>query len=68
MTYAAAQSPVSEPHPSLLHRIEDALIACAEGTRRIRSFRTLDQLSDQELAERGLTRDEIVAKVFREGC
>ena len=46
--------------------IGKALVAIAEANSRQDQIAFLDSLSDDELAERGLTRDGIVMHVFRD--
>ncbi|MFC3616190.1 DUF1127 domain-containing protein [Lutimaribacter marinistellae] len=45
--------------------IGNGLVKIAENDSRVQRAQTLNALSDAELAQRGLKRDEIVAHVFR---
>ncbi len=42
------------------------LVAIGEANSRVRATRVLMAMSDEELAERGLKRDQIVQRVFSE--
>lgn len=44
--------------------IGDVLIAMGEANTRVRGMRALMEMSDEQLAERGLKRDEIAHHVF----
>lgn len=44
----------------------DFLIAMGEANSRVQTTRALMAMSDEELAERGLKRDQIVHRVFSE--
>lgn len=50
----------------LLARIFDGLVNIAENNHRVRRVKQLNALSDEELARRGLTRDQIARHVFRD--
>lgn len=47
-------------------RIFDALVMVTESNHRMRKIEELSAMSDDELARRGLRRDEIVRHVFRD--
>ncbi|MDA5556612.1 DUF1127 domain-containing protein [Shimia sp. MMG029] len=46
--------------------IGNGLIALAENNSRVQQIETLNAMSDAQLAERGLRREEIVRHVFRD--
>ncbi|CUH54017.1 DUF1127 domain-containing protein [Shimia sp. R11_0] len=46
--------------------IGNFLVAMMENNSRVQHVQALNALSDAELAERGLKRDDIVAHVFRD--
>jgi len=51
---------------TLFARIGAALVAYAEAQSRYAQVKRLDEMSDAELAERGIARDRIVHYVFRD--
>ncbi len=51
-------------HRSIFARIGDFFIAYAESRSRYDQIEALNELSDEELAERGMTRDTILRHVF----
>lgn len=51
---------------SLFSRLGTALVAYAERRSRRDQIERLNALSDAELAARGLSRDQIIAHVFRD--
>ena len=57
---------VPEARPGLLGRIWRGLGECSLGAARLRQVEALRALSDEELAARGLTREEIVHHAFRD--
>lgn len=54
----------SDDTPGLFMRILIAMAKFGENDSRLRRVRALQALSDEELAKRGLQRDEIVQHVF----
>ncbi|AHD03355.1 DUF1127 domain-containing protein [Leisingera methylohalidivorans] len=44
--------------------VGNALVAIAEADSRMRAARQLNAMSDEELAERGLRREDIVRHIF----
>lgn len=47
-------------------RVLNILVAMAEANPRVKAVSRLSAMSDEELAARGLKRDEIVRHVFRD--
>ncbi|ETX14006.1 hypothetical protein OCH239_05995 [Roseivivax halodurans JCM 10272] len=47
-------------------RIFDSLVAIAENNHRVRRVQHLSALSDAQLAQRGLKREDIARHVFRD--
>ena len=64
MTTATTNTTFAEQRPSILSRIGAFFIAYAEKQARTEQIAELRALSDEELAQRGLSRDTIVHHVF----
>ena len=60
----AAGKSVTDRFMSVLNRMGNGLIAMAEARNDVREIRALQSLSDEQLAARGLKRDEIVQTVL----
>lgn len=67
MAHVTAHAPsVSSPFANFFKGVFDALTRIAESNARVKQVEFLQNLSDEELAKRGLKRDEIVQYVFRD--
>ncbi len=64
MTTATTNTALTGKRPSILARIGAFLVAYGEAQARHGRIKALSALSDEELADRGLTRDGIVRHVF----
>ena len=56
--------PMTPTAPRPLAAIGRALTTMMENDSRLRTVRRLQQMTDTELAARGMTRDQIVARVY----
>lgn len=61
---AQATTNIHVETPSILERIGTFLVQIAANNPRMRKVTYLQNLSDEQLAERGLRRDQIVRHVF----
>ena len=64
MTIATTNTALAGQRLSLFARVRAFLVAYAEAQSRRDQIAALNALSDEELAQRGLTRDGIVRHVF----
>ncbi len=55
---------IADTRPGILERIMGFLVTIAESNSRVRRVNYLNSLSDAELAQRGLRREDIVRHVF----
>ena len=64
MAYSATFTATSEPRQSLAQRFLDMLVRIGEANPRMRAMQKLAALSDEELAQRGLRRQDIINHLF----
>lgn len=68
MTELTQTLPTAATQGNIVSRMFNAYlrwaVALAEGNARVRAVRTLSEMSDEALAERGLRREDIVRHVF----
>lgn len=56
----------SKNRRGILRRVLDVLVSMTEATQQARRLQQLTNMSDMQLAERGLRREDIVRHVFRD--
>ena len=64
MAQSATQTNARFSLPGLIASIYSTLISVAQAQSRVRQVEFLQSLSDEELKNRGLTRERIVHRVF----
>lgn len=62
----ATTAPAINPIAGVFNRILDALISVSETNHRVREVERLQAMSDDQLAKRGLRREDIARHVFRD--
>lgn len=50
-----------------LNKIWDGLVYIGESSARARALRELSEMSDEDLAKLGLTREDVIKRVFSDG-
>ncbi len=65
-THSTSNTHTAEAHTGIFDRIINFLVSIAESNGRMRAVERLNAMSDQELAARGLKREDIVRHVFRD--
>ncbi|ARE39981.1 hypothetical protein RGUI_1840 [Rhodovulum sp. P5] len=63
---ALANTNVTERHGSFLTSIVDFLVGLMENHPHTRQIEKLSRMSDEELAARGVTRQDVVRHIFRD--
>lgn len=59
-------APLFAPFSGLLNRIIDSMVSIPEANMRMREVERLQAMTDEQLAKRGLRREDIARHVFRD--
>lgn len=63
-TYSASSAPAAGPFARFFSALFSGLVRIAENNPRMRMVAQLSAMSDEELAARGLKREDIVRRAF----